>query len=41
MLDGEMSHDQVTRFLSERVYGSKELWLEVKQMVRQIERMAV
>jgi hypothetical protein len=38
MLDGEMSHDQVTRFLSERAYGSKELWLEVKQTVRQIER---
>jgi len=38
MLDGEMSHDQVTRFLSERAYGSKELWLEVKKTVRQIER---
>lgn len=38
MLDGEMSHDQVTRFLSERKYTSKDLWREVKAVVRQIER---
>ena len=37
MVDGEVSHDQTTRFLSEREYGSKDLWLEVKQVVRQIE----
>jgi DDE superfamily endonuclease len=38
MVDGEVSHDQVTRFLSEREYGSKDLWLEVKRVVRQVEQ---
>ena len=38
MLEGEISHDRVTRFLSARGYGSKELWGEVKAIVRQIER---
>lgn len=38
MLDGDMSHDQVTRFLSEREYTSKDLWREVKTVVRQIEK---
>lgn len=38
MLDGDMSHDQVTRFLSERPYTSKDLWREVKPIVRQIEK---
>ena len=38
MVNGEMSHDQITRFLSEREYTSKDLWLQVKLMVRQIER---
>jgi hypothetical protein len=38
MLEGDISHDQVTRFLSAREYGSKELWGEVKATVRQIER---
>lgn len=33
-----MSHDQVTRFLSEREYTSKDLWREVKTVVRQIEK---
>jgi len=37
LLDGEISHDQVTRFLSEREYTSKDLWLEVKSTVRKIE----
>jgi len=37
MLDHEISHDQVTRFLSERVYTSKDLWLEIKPIVRKIE----
>jgi hypothetical protein len=36
--DGEVSHDQVTRFLSERDYTSKDLWRQVKSTVRQIER---
>ncbi|SDW59787.1 hypothetical protein SAMN05421882_10187 [Nitrosomonas communis] len=38
MLDGEMSHDPVTRFLSERKYTSTDLWREVKSVVRQIEQ---
>jgi len=37
MLDGEISHDKVTRFLSEREYTSKDLWYEVKATVRKIE----
>jgi hypothetical protein len=37
MLDEQISHDQITRFLSEEEYTSKELWLEVKGTVRKIE----
>lgn len=37
MVDGEISHDQVTRFLSKQDYGSKDLWLHVKSTVREIE----
>jgi hypothetical protein len=37
MVDGDVSHDRVTRFLSERAYTSKDLWLQVKSTVRQIE----
>src|SRR3954447_6691052 len=37
MVDGEVSHDKVTRFLSEREYTSKDLWREVKSTVRQLE----
>ena len=38
MLDGEVSHDRVTRFLSVDIYDSKTLWRLVKPMVRKIER---
>jgi hypothetical protein len=38
MLDGDVSHDQITRSLSEREYTSKDLWREVKPTVRQIEQ---
>jgi hypothetical protein len=38
MLDGQISHDQVTRFLAQEKYTSKELWQEVKPMVRKIEQ---
>jgi len=38
MLDGQISHDQVTRFLSGEEYTSKDLWLEVKGTVRKVER---
>jgi len=38
LLDGELSHDQVTRFMSEETYTSKDLWRETKSVVRQIEQ---
>jgi hypothetical protein len=38
MVDGAVSHDSVTRLLSEREYTSKDLWLQVKSIVRQIEQ---
>lgn len=38
MVEGQVSHDQVTRFLSQEAYTSKDLWLEVKGTVRQIEQ---
>jgi hypothetical protein len=38
MVDGEISHDQVTRLLSKSDYGSKELWQQVKPVVRSVER---
>jgi len=38
MVEGQVSHDQVTRFLSQETYTSKDLWLEVKGTVRQIEQ---
>ena len=37
LVDGDVSHDRVTRFLSERAYTSKDLWLQVKSTVRLIE----
>ena len=37
LLNGEMSHDAITRFLSERDYTSKDLWKQVKGMVREVE----
>ena len=38
MLEGEVSHDKTTRFLSEESYTSKDLWLLVKSTVRKVER---
>jgi hypothetical protein len=38
MVDGKVSHDQITRFLSQESYTSKELWQEVKKAVRKIEK---
>ncbi len=38
MVDGEVSHDNVTRFLSKSDYGSKDLWRTVKSTVRKVER---
>lgn len=37
MMDGEISHDKTTRFLSEEDYTSKDLWLLVKPTVRKVE----
>ena len=38
IMDGDVSHDRVPRFLSEREYTSKNLWLQVKTMVRTAEK---
>ncbi|MEF3073437.1 transposase [Methylobacter sp. Wu1] len=38
MVDGDVSHDRVTRFLAKREYNSRDLWRHVKSTVRQIER---
>ena len=38
MVDGEVSHDQITRHMSARLYTSKDLWVDVKPIVRQIEK---
>ena len=40
MMDGEISHDQTTRFLSKANYTSKDLWLQVKPTVRRVESKA-
>ena len=40
LLDGAISHDQITRFLSEEVKTSRDLWRVVKPLVRQIESEA-
>jgi len=37
MMDNEVSHDQITRFLSKNEFGSKELWKQVKKIVREVE----
>lgn len=37
LLDGAVSHDQVTRFLSEQVKSSRDLWQVVKPLGRRIE----
>jgi len=38
LLDGAISHDQVTRFLNRDDYDSKILWQHVKKAVREVER---
>ncbi len=37
LLDGEISHDKITRFLSGQVKTSKDLWHFVKPLIREIE----
>ena len=34
LLEGSLSHDKITRMLSGQSYGSKDLWHEVKSLVR-------
>ena len=38
MVEGEVSHDRITRFLSAQEYTSKDLWQQVKRTVRLVER---
>jgi hypothetical protein len=38
MLNGQISHDQITRSLSDEEYTSKDLWQEVKITVGKVER---
>jgi hypothetical protein len=38
VVDGQVSYDQITRFLSGGEYTSKDLWLEVKSTVQKVER---
>ena len=37
LVDNEISHDQITRFLSQEDFTSKELWKVMKKAVREIE----
>lgn len=36
-VDGSISHDKITRLLSEQSFSSKELWHEVKPLIRKFE----
>ena len=38
LLDGDISHDKVTRFLSSTDFDSKLLWRQVKAVAREIEQ---
>lgn len=38
MVEGQVGHDQITRFLSEREFTSKDLWTLVKPTVREVEQ---
>ena len=37
LMEGDVSHDQITRFLSKQEYNSKDLWKQVKSTVREVE----
>ena len=37
LLDGTVSHDQITRFLAKRQFTSVDLWQVVKPTVRQVQ----
>src|SRR3990167_4841286 len=38
LLDGQVSHDKITRFLNNNQFGSKEVWQYVKSEVRRQEQ---
>ena len=38
LLEGSLSHDQITRFLNRNEFGSKDLWHYVKPKVRELEQ---
>ena len=38
MVSGDISHDQITRFLSAQEYTSNDLWHQVKSTIKAIER---
>jgi hypothetical protein len=38
LLDGQVSHDKITRFLNNNQFGSKDLWQYVKSEVRKQEQ---
>ena len=40
LVDGEVSHDQVTRFLASPAKTSADLWRMVKPLIRQVESPA-
>jgi hypothetical protein len=37
MVEGQVSHDQITHFLSAEEFTSKDLWTLVKRTVREVE----
>src|SRR5215471_8419045 len=37
LLDGEISHDRITRFLSSELFNEKTLWKKTKKLVRAFE----
>lgn len=37
MVEGDVSHDRITRFLSRQAYTSRDLWRQVKAMVRSVQ----
>jgi hypothetical protein len=37
MMEGEVSHDEITRLLSKQEFTSKDLWGKVKATVRKVE----
>ena len=38
MVEGQVSHDQITRYMSEKEFTSKDLWTLVKPTVREVEQ---